>query len=97
MSRSSWKGPYIHLKFLKKNILLRSNLKIWSRSSIILSTFVGYKFLIHSGNNFKKFYVTREKIGYKFGEFCTTRQKCVHKNKLKALKTKIKKKVSKKK
>lgn len=97
MGRASWKGPFIHIKFFKKNLLQRSNIKIWSRSSTILSTFIGYKFLIYSGNVFKKFYVTREKIGYKFGEFCTTRQKCVHKNKLKSAKTKLKKKVIKKK
>lgn len=88
MSRSLWKGPFVHLKLLKKQGLVE-NSSIWSRNSIILSNFIGYKFLIHSGNMFKKFFVTREKIGYKFGEFCTTRSKYFHKNKIKVKKSKI--------
>lgn len=88
MSRSLWKGPFIHLKLLKKKTLLESS-TLWSRNSIILSNFIGYKFLIHTGNTFKKFFVTREKIGYKFGEFCTTRSKYFHKNKLKIKKSKF--------
>lgn len=89
MSRSKWKGPFIHFKFLKtKNLVKTSANNIWLRNSTILSHFVGYKFLIHSGNTFKKFFVTREKVGYKFGEFCTTRSKYFHKNKLKIQKSK---------
>lgn len=83
MSRAKWKGPFIHFKFLKKNILNTSNINVWSRASAIPSVFIGQKFLIHSGNDFKKLYITRDKVGYKFGEFCTTRHKCVHKNKIK--------------
>lgn len=88
MSRSLWKGPFIHLKLLKKKVLIENTI-VWSRNSVILSNFIGYKFLIHSGNTFKKFFVTREKIGYKFGEFCTTRSKYFHKNKLKVNKSKF--------
>jgi len=88
MGRSRWKGSYTHLKFFKtKNLVENSFINIWSRNSVILSHFVGYKFLIHSGNTFKKFFVTREKVGYKFGEFCTTRCKYFHKNKLKTQKS----------
>jgi small subunit ribosomal protein S19 len=91
MSRSLWKGPYVHFALFKKK-KLTNNFSVWSRNSVILSNFIGYKFLIYSGNMFKKFFVTREKIGYKFGEFCTTRCKYFHKNKLKPLKGKVKKK-----
>ncbi len=87
MGRSCWKGPYVHFKFLRKKILFNTSKKffipVWSRSSVILSSFVGFKFNIHSGKAFKRFFVTREKIGYKFGEFCTTRGKFYHKNKVK--------------
>lgn len=88
MSRSLWKGPFIHLKLLKKKSLTDS-FSLWSRNSIILSNFIGYKFLIHTGNTFKKFFVTRDKIGYKFGEFCTTRSKYFHKNKIKVKKARF--------
>jgi small subunit ribosomal protein S19 len=89
MSRSKWKGPYIHYKFLKKKKLIENSfVNVWSRNSTILSNFIGYKFLIHTGNTFKKFFITREKVGYKFGEFCSTRSKYFHKNKLKIQKGK---------
>jgi ribosomal protein S19 len=86
MSRSKWKGPFIHSKLLKKKNLSKNLITIWSRSSTILSNFIGYRFIIYSGNIFKKCLITREKIGYKFGEFCTTRAKFFHKNKLKTVK-----------
>lgn len=92
MSRSKWKGPYIHFKFLKKKIFKNKFFKIWSRDSIILSHFINYKFLISCGNTFKKLFITRDKVGYKFGEFCTTRAKYFHKNKLKILNKKVQKK-----
>jgi ribosomal protein S19 len=85
MSRSKWKGPFIHLKFFKKKFLKNKFYKIWSRDSIILSHFLNYKFLIYCGKVFKNLIITREKIGFKFGEFCTTRSKYFHKNKLKIL------------
>lgn len=93
MSRSKWKGPFIHFKFLKKKILNKKISKIWSRDSTIISSFINHKFLVHSGKNFKTLLITREKVGYKFGEFCTTRAKYFHKNKLKPVtKKQIKKK-----
>lgn len=88
MSRAKWKGPFIHFKLLKKKFLKNKLCKIWSRDSIILSHFINYKCLIHCGNSFKKIYISREKVGYKFGEFCTTRSKYFHKNKLKIKKQK---------
>lgn len=92
MSRSKWKGPFIHYKLLKKKYLKNKLYKIWSRDSIILSHFINYKFLICCGNIFKKLVISREKVGYKFGEFCTTRAKYFHKNKLKIKKQTQKKK-----
>lgn len=92
MGRARWKGFYIHPCFLKKKKITNSTISVWSRTSTIISAFVGYKFLVHSGKIFKKLFITREKIGYKFGEFCTTRCKYFHKNKLKTLsKKKLKK------
>ncbi len=83
MSRSKWKGPFIHYKLFKKKYLKKNLYTIWSRDSIILSHFISYKFLVYSGNTFKKIVISREKVGYKFGEFVTTRSKYFHKNKLK--------------
>jgi small subunit ribosomal protein S19 len=69
MSRSSWKG-----NFLKKYLLKKTPKKIWSRNSVIPFSFVGQKFLVYNGKEFKKIYISREKVGYKFGDFSFTRK-----------------------
>jgi len=86
MSRSIWKGPFLDKFLVKKSIL--NNQKIWSRRSVIPSSLIGKIVLIYSGKIFKKILITREKVGFKFGEFCATR---FHTTKLKSTKN-IKKK-----
>jgi ribosomal protein S19 len=73
MGRSLWKGPFLD-KFFCKNSFFEKTQKIWSRRSIIPSFLIGKNVFIHNGKVFKKVTITREKIGYKFGEFCSTRQ-----------------------
>jgi small subunit ribosomal protein S19 len=72
MSRSKWKGMFCNLKFLK--LTSKKNLKIWSRSSSIPFFLLGKIVFVHNGKDFKKIFITREKIGYKFGEFSFTRK-----------------------
>ena len=75
MSRSVWKGLYIDKNILKKNIKIKKNFyKIWSRDSAIPSFLLGKTVLVHNGKQFNKVLITREKIGYKFGEFSSTRK-----------------------
>jgi small subunit ribosomal protein S19 len=68
MSRSIWKGLYCYSKVftLKKN-------KIWSRNSTIPSCLLGQQVFVYNGKNFRQIKITREKIGFKFGEFSFTR------------------------
>lgn len=73
MSRSIWKGPFQEKKILNLNIKQRKKLQIWSRSSIISSSFIKKLVFIHTGNNFRKLFITRNHVGYKFGEFTNTR------------------------
>lgn len=75
-----WKSPFISqavLRVVKKNLNNQKKYqklaKIWSRNSVIPSGLIGKSVLVYSGNFFKKLSITREKIGYKFGEFCRTR------------------------
>lgn len=70
MSRSKWKGPFLNKSLLKKN--LKS--KVWSRSSTIPYYLIGFSVFVHSGKEFKKIFITRDKIGFKFGEFVFTRK-----------------------
>lgn len=72
MSRSKWKGPFIDNSIFKR--INNKKLKIWSRSSVIPYFLLGETVLVHNGREFKKVIITREKIGYKFGEFSFTRK-----------------------
>jgi small subunit ribosomal protein S19 len=77
MSRSIWNGPFFHPSLLKKTQMKDNyqKIKIWSRSSTILSEFVGYNFEIHNGKTFIPLLVSNEMVGHKFGEFSSTRNK----------------------
>jgi small subunit ribosomal protein S19 len=56
---------------------------IWSRSSTIPEKLIGKTVFIHNGKSFIKSYITREKVGLKFGEFSYTRKFTRKENKLK--------------
>lgn len=73
MSRSKWKGFFQKLIKVNKKVLFKQPLKIWSRASVISSYFLNRSVLISTGNSFKKVFITRAHLGYKFGEFSPTR------------------------
>ena len=50
-----------------------NQIKIWKRSKKICTNFLDRYVLIHNGKDFKRFFVKREHIGFKFGEFCFTK------------------------
>lgn len=71
MTRAKWKGPYIErCNFRKKRI----NPKLWSRSSVIVKRLRNTIVYVHNGREFLRVAVTKEKIGFKFGEFSYTRK-----------------------
>ena len=72
MSRSIWKGFYITKNLLKKTN--KNFFKVWNRNSVIPSFFLRKTVLVYNGKLFHKVYITREKVGYKFGEFSLTRK-----------------------
>ena len=88
MSRSLWKGYFLNKYFFKHS--KKINFKIWSRSSTVPSFLIGKMVLVHSGKEFKKVLITREKVGFKFGEFVFTRSKIPKSKKSKVLKNKKK-------
>lgn len=78
MSRSVKKGPYVHESVLKKiNAMNAVNekkvIKTWSRSSMILPTFVGHTIAVHDGRKHVPVYITEDMVGHKLGEFAPTR------------------------
>lgn len=74
MSRSSKKGPYIDQKLLKKVLAkVKQPIKTWARASQIPPEFVGARFLVHTGRDFKEIFVTEAMVGHRLGEFAPTR------------------------
>jgi len=78
MTRSIWKGPYIHpslLKHVERAISENSKkpIKTWSRASMILPQMVDFTFHVHNGNKFIPVVVNEYMVGHKLGEFAPTR------------------------
>ena len=74
MARSAWKSSFLDFFLLsKKNLINKQNPKIWSRRSTVPSFLIGKTVQIHNGKTFRKILITREKVGYKFGDFSFTR------------------------
>ena len=71
MTRAKWKGPYIEWHTLSKK---KINPKIWSRSSVIPSLLASTIVSVYDGHEFRRVAVTKDKIGFKFGEFSYTRK-----------------------
>lgn len=73
MSRAKWKGYFNDLSIFRNKKIETKKIIIWSRRSTIPFFFLNKTVFIHNGNTFKKILITREKIGYKFGEFVFTK------------------------
>ena len=77
MSRSSYKGPYVDAKLLKKVRIMGENkrvIKTWARSSQIAPEFVGFTFAVHNGKEHTPVFVTETMVGHRLGEFAPTRK-----------------------
>lgn len=78
MGRSSYKGPYVDEKLLKKVMAQKAGapktpIKTWARRSQIPPEFVGHTFSVHQGKNFISVYVSESMVGHRLGEFAPTR------------------------
>jgi len=69
MGRSIWKNNI----FKKIKIKKYKSLKIWKRNSVITFYYLNKLVYIATGKFFRKIFITRDHIGYKFGEFALTR------------------------
>ena len=78
MSRSIKKGPYVLESLMKKIDQLNETsekkvINTWSRSSMILPTFVGHTIAVYDGRKHIPVYITEDMVGHKLGEFSPTR------------------------
>ncbi len=74
MARSVWKKSFFESFFFKRLRVEKKNY-IWSRSSVIPQSLIGFMVFVHNGKVFKKLRITRDKVGFKFGSFVNTRNK----------------------
>ncbi len=75
MARSKWKGAYSSKTLLKSLFFSDDSVdtKIWSRNDIVLERYIGKVLTVYNGKIFKKIFISREKIGFKLGNFSHTR------------------------
>jgi small subunit ribosomal protein S19 len=79
MARSAKKGPYVDQKLLKKVQAQkqagekREPIKTWARNSQVAPEFVGHRFSIHTGRDFKEIFIDESMVGHRLGEFAPTR------------------------
>lgn len=107
MARSSWKGPYVGVTFVKTQKSLSTersskstekrklDILTYSRSSVIIKEWVGLNVGVHNGKTFVPVFIIPPMVGHKLGEFSRTRVKPAHPkkndNKTNNLKSKAKK------
>jgi len=80
MCKSIWKPLFFNKNlFIKVFRLKKKNSKkkyflIYNKTSTIVNTFVGVLVRIYKGNLYRKLFITKYIIGFKFGEFAYTRK-----------------------
>ena len=78
MKRSKWKGPFVQ----KINVLNEKMLELPRYFEITLNM-VGKTCNVYSGKEWLQLLLVEEMVGYKLGEFVSTRKKFVFKKKKK--------------
>jgi|LADL02.1.fsa_nt_gi small subunit ribosomal protein S19 len=81
MARSLIKGPFVApgvIRALKRFEVKKQMIKIWSRSSVILSEFVGKTVHVYNGKKFIPVSVSEAHVGRKFGEFSPSKVQAKH-------------------
>lgn len=72
MTRSKWKFNLIKTSLRQK--YSNQTIKIWKKNESISQFLVGKSVFVYNGKLFKKINITRNRVGYKFGEFINTRK-----------------------
>jgi small subunit ribosomal protein S19 len=95
MTRSSYKGPYVDQRVLKKVEGKKAGetgvIKTWSRACVISPEMIGFTFGVHNGKAHIDVFVTEDMVGHRLGEFSPTKKFLKHGGKMqKELETKKK-------
>ena len=86
MTRSSYKGPYVDARVLKKiegkRPIETGVIKTWSRACVISPEMVGFNFGVHNGKIHIEVLVSEDMVGHRLGEFSPTRKFVKHGGKM---------------
>lgn len=86
MTRSSYKGPYVDPRILKKiegkSPTTSGVINTWSRACQIAPEMVGFTFGVHNGKSHIEVFVTEDMVGHRLGEFSPTRKFIRHGGKM---------------
>ena len=86
MTRSSYKGPYVDPRVMKKIEGKKPGntgvIKTWARASQIAPEMVGFTFGVHNGKDHIEVFVTEDMVGHRLGEFSLTRKFVKHGGKM---------------
>jgi len=79
MKRLNCKSFYVQEKLLYEFLKLRDSEKkiiyTYSRESTIIFPFVNFIFYVYNGKHFVRFLITKDMVGFKLGEFSSTRKR----------------------
>jgi small subunit ribosomal protein S19 len=77
MPRSTRKGPYVEERLLEKIQKAKrgdsTEIKTWSRSSMVTPEMVGLTIKVHNGKLHLPVSIVENMVGHKLGEFAPTR------------------------
>lgn len=83
MPRSLKKSPFVAYHLLKKinklnKVEKKDIIKTWSRSSTILPSMIGFTIAVYNGKQHVPIFISDQLVGYKLGEFISTRNFKTH-------------------
>lgn len=77
MSRSTYKGPFFKVNLLRK----KKWVKITNKNLTILPEYSNRFVNVYNGKTFINLTINEKMVGFKFGEFISTRRKHIYKKK----------------
>jgi ribosomal protein S19 len=76
MSRNNKKSPFFKCNLINNQ---KKWIKIYNKNQVIMPKDIDVNYNIYNGKTFIKLKITKEMLGYKFGEFVNTRKKNIYK------------------
>lgn len=76
MSRNNKKSPFFKYNLINKK---KKWIQIFNKNLVIMPQDIDVNYNIYNGKTFIKLKITKDMLGYKFGEFINTKKKNIYK------------------